>query len=139
MARRPVVADRVAATLGALLILVYALMSGIGGPPSEFTQHPPWLADLLFDRLFGFYAAGAVLALAGLVSGAFHATWSRWSSTVGGVSISVGNLVCAGIGAGNNAHAAFILGVIVIPLLLTVWVPHMLRRRDRQASPRGSR
>jgi len=120
---------RATATSGGVLILLYALVSGVGGPPSEFCQTPPYLADALFGYLPAFYLGGALLALVGLVQSAVGSRVGRWSSTCGGILSSVGNLVCYGIAAPHEARGALWLAATAIPLVLVIWMPFWMSRR----------
>jgi hypothetical protein len=125
---RLAVADRLGAIVGGVLIFLYALLSGIGGPPSEFRQEPPFFAKLLADHLLAIYGGGAILGLVGLIQSAIGSRLGRWGSTCGGRLSSLGNLAAAGIAAPHEASVSLWLAAIVIPLVLVIWVPYSVHR-----------
>jgi hypothetical protein len=124
------VSERVSA-IGGVLILLVALLSAVGAPPSELRQDPTWVARVFADYLFVLYGGGVLLALVGVTQSAIGSPIGRWSSTSGGVLIVTANLAAAGIAAPREASVAAGLAGIVAVLVPGIWVPYGIARVQR--------
>lgn len=114
--------ERGRVVLGSLGVVTLAMLSGIGGPPSEFCQGLPPLVDTAGHYLLHIYLGALFVGLVGLVAAALVPAAGRVISTVAVALTTAGNLLSALIGSGGEGRGALIVLVFLLPFVLLMWV-----------------
>jgi hypothetical protein len=120
---------RIGITVGCGGVFVLAVLAGIGGPPSEFRPGVPPVVDWLGDYVLEIYAAGALLALAGVVTSVIAPRAGRVTGTVAFAITAFGNLVSFAIGASGELRFGVLFLALSAPVLLLMWY-HVARARE---------
>ena len=127
---RLTVAGRACSRIATILVVPYAVVSGVGAPPSEFRQDTSRFVDAASQLLPVYYLIGVLLGLVAVVANAVGARAGRWCGTAACAVSCFADVVCSGMAGPREARFAVRLAAAAIPLVLVIWLPRVAGRSE---------
>jgi hypothetical protein len=109
--------------LASLFLSLLSVVSAIGGPPSYFRQDVHVLLEVAVGYLLLTYGLGVALTGLGFLFSILSARVGRLVTVAGVAFTTLGNVLSALIGAGNETRGAVVLLLLSVPFLLYMWMP----------------